>query len=102
LPCCCEAPEPIPVPAPASVQWRGSGTVLLADDEEGVRLVTSHMLRTLGFDVILAANGEDAVASFREKADHIVAVVLDLTMPRLSGEETLREIRRIRPEAPVL
>jgi len=102
LPCCGQAPEPIPVPPSASVPWRGSGTVLLADDEEAVRLVTSHMLRSLGFEVILAANGQDAVASFRAQANDIVAVVLDLTMPRLSGEEALREIRRIRPEAPVL
>jgi CheY-like chemotaxis protein len=102
LPCCPEPAEPIHTPSPMRSQWQGQGTVLVADDEEGVRVVTTHMLKTFGFDVLQAADGEEAVALFREEFLRIVAVVLDLTMPRLSGEETLRQIRRIRPEAPVL
>jgi len=102
LPCCPLSAEPIQDQPPTRIEWQGSGAVLVVDDEEGVRLVTSHMLKTLGFEVIEAADGQAAVATFREQSDKIVAVVLDLTMPQLSGEEALREIRRLRPDAPVL
>ncbi len=102
LPSCGEAEEPIPVPTLPPARWRGSGTVLVADDEEGVRSVTSQMLKSFGFDVVLAVNGEEAIATFRQQAGEIVAVVLDLTMPRMSGEDTLRELRRMDPDVPVL
>jgi PAS domain S-box-containing protein len=99
----CSAPaEPLPAPHAAPARWRGSGTVLVADDEPAVRDVTCQMLKGLGFDVLPAADGEGAIAAFREHLDEIAAVVLDLTMPRRSGEDTLREIRRLRPEVPVL
>jgi CheY-like chemotaxis protein len=99
----CRAPaDPLPAPYSAPALWRGSGTVLLADDEPAVRAVTSQMLKGLGFDVLPAADGQGAIAAFREHLDDIVAVVLDLTMPHMSGEDTLREIRRLRPDVPVL
>ena len=99
----CSAPaDPLPTPSNAPARWRGSGTVLLADDEPAVRAVTGQMLKGLGFDVLAAADGEGAIAAFRDRLDEIVAVVLDLTMPRMSGEDALREIRRLRPDVPVL
>ncbi len=99
----CEAPaDPIAPPVPASPKWRGSGTVLLADDEAAVRAVTSQMLKSFGFDVLPAVNGQEAITLFREHAGKIVAVILDLTMPHLSGEEALAEIRARQPDARVL
>jgi PAS domain S-box-containing protein len=99
----CSAPaDPLPALHTAPDRWRGSGTVLLADDEPAVRAVTGQMLKGLGFDVLSSADGEGAINTFRDHLDEIVAVVLDLTMPHRSGEDTLREIRRLRPDVPVL
>ncbi|MFQ5524830.1 MAG: CHASE domain-containing protein [Thermoanaerobaculia bacterium] len=82
--------------------WTGDGTVLLVDDEEVVRIVGSRMLKVLGFSVLTAADGVEALEIFRDRADDIVLVVLDLAMPRMGGQETFAEIRRIKKDAKVL
>jgi PAS domain S-box-containing protein len=87
---------------PAAPAWRGQGTVLVIDDEESVRMVASRMLKNLGFEVLTATDGEKGIQVFRAHGDAISAVLLDLTMPRMDGEETFREIRRIRPDACVI
>jgi len=76
-------------------RWQGHGTVLLADDEATVRKVTAEMLQHMGFTVLTARNGLEAVDVFRRRRDDISLVLLDMTMPGLSGEEAFREIRRI-------
>jgi two-component system cell cycle sensor histidine kinase/response regulator CckA len=83
-------------------EWRGKGTVLLVDDEETVCAVGRRMLERLGFEVLTAADGRAGVDVFREHADEIVCVLLDLTMPHLDGEQTFREIRRIRADTRVV
>ena len=83
-------------------EWRGSGMVLLADDEETIRTLGSSMLARLGFSVITAENGIQAVELFRKHADEIAFVILDLTMPHMDGEETYRELRRIRKNVTVI
>ena len=83
-------------------QWRGSGVILVVDDEEAVRIATKRMLEKLGFTVLTAEDGRAALEVFRGRADEIVAVLLDLTMPHLDGEETFRELRRIRPDVRVI
>jgi PAS domain S-box-containing protein len=88
--------------APQACTWRGRGSVLLADDEEMVRTVTDTLLRRIGFEVILAKDGREAVARFQEHADAITLAMLDLTMPGLSGHEALAAIREIRPDVPIL
>jgi len=82
--------------------WRGGGTVLLADDEESVCTVTRKMLERMGFSVLTAADGREALSLFREHADEIVCVLLDLTMPHLDGEEAFDEMRRIHRGVPVV
>ncbi|WP_291272525.1 PAS domain S-box protein [Geothrix sp.] len=77
--------------------WRGSGTVLVVDDEDGVRTVAEALLRSMGFEVILAKDGMEALERFRSAAGAIRAVLLDLTMPHMGGVETFRELRRIDP-----
>ncbi|MEI7732633.1 MAG: response regulator [Verrucomicrobiota bacterium] len=67
------------------------------DDEETVRATVARMLQVLGFKVLLANNGEDGLQQFREHTQLIAAVLLDLTMPRLDGEATFREMRRVNP-----
>jgi CheY-like chemotaxis protein len=77
--------------------WVGSGTILVADDEEGVLQVAADLLRSMGFDVILARDGLEALARHRESSVPIRAVLMDLTMPHLDGVETYRELRRLDP-----
>jgi PAS domain S-box-containing protein len=83
---------------PPEPAWRGSGTVLIVDDEETVRGLARHMLARMGFTVLTAADGREGVEVFRSAADQIRLVLLDMTMPRLDGEETFREMRRIRSD----
>ncbi len=78
--------------------WRGSGTILVVDDEEHVRAIAKKMIERGGFTVITASDGGEAVELFRARADEIVLVLLDLMMPHLDGEETFRELRRIRSD----
>jgi PAS domain S-box-containing protein len=80
----------------------GIGQVLLADDEEDVRAVVRAMLETLGYAVIEARDGLEAVEIFRRRAAEIDLVVLDLVMPRLAGEAALGQIRRIAPAVPAI
>jgi len=87
------------VPAPAEPDRR---TVLLVDDEEDVRAVTAHMLERLGCTVLVAADGREGVEVFRAHAQVIDATILDLTLPRMSGDNAFREIVRIRPDARVI
>ncbi|HEX7524086.1 MAG TPA: ATP-binding protein, partial [Candidatus Deferrimicrobium sp.] len=74
-------------------QSAGAGRVLLADDEEDVRGVVHAMLETLGYEVIEARDGLEAVGIFRRRAAAIDLVILDLVMPRLTGEAALGQIR---------
>jgi CheY-like chemotaxis protein len=77
--------------------WVGEGTILVVDDEEGVRKVASDLLRTMGFDVVTANDGLEALDRFRESLVPIRAVLMDLTMPHLDGVESFRELRRLDP-----
>lgn len=83
-------------------QWSGSGTVLVVDDEPTVRTVTARALKAFGFDVIEAADGVEGVEAFRANRDRIVCVLLDMTMPRMNGEEAYRAITGIDPSAKVV
>ncbi|HOT46965.1 MAG TPA: histidine kinase N-terminal 7TM domain-containing protein [Spirochaetota bacterium] len=82
--------------------WHGSGTVLLVDDEETVLSVGRRMLELLGFSVLTAANGIEALRIFREHAASIVCVILDLTMPMMNGVEAFSELKKIRPDIRVI
>ncbi|MDJ0910726.1 MAG: CHASE domain-containing protein [Woeseiaceae bacterium] len=77
-------------------------TILMVDDEEQVLKIGSAMLERLGCRVIPAANGKEALEHFREQGDSVDAVLLDLTMPGMSGSDTCHELRRIRPDIPVI
>jgi CheY-like chemotaxis protein len=74
----------------------------VADDEDLVRDVADTMLRQLGFDVVAVENGREAVRAFALEPDRFDLVLLDLTMPVMTGAEALLAIRQIRPDVPVL
>ena len=80
----------------------GSGLVLLADDEPHLLQVTATLLDQLGYDVLVASNGKEAVTRFREHRDSICAVLLDAEMPEMSGVEAFWKIRSIDARVPVL
>jgi CheY-like chemotaxis protein len=83
-------------------ELRGAGAILVVDDEELVRKLARATLTHFGYTVLEAANGAEAVEVFREHADEISLVLLDMMMPVKGGEEALEEIRAIRPEATVI
>jgi CheY-like chemotaxis protein len=76
-------------------------TVYIVDDEEMVRTVAAELLKHLGYDVELAASGEEAVAHI-EKGSRPDCVLLDVVMPGMGGAEALRRIRAIAPEIRVV
>jgi CheY-like chemotaxis protein len=80
----------------------GPGTVLVAEDEATVRKVVTRSLESFGLTPLLAADGREAIERFIEHQDAIDCVLLDLTMPRLSGREALAAIREVRPNIPVV
>ena len=97
LPASTGAAEPLaPRPAPAGA-WRGSGRILVVDDEEPVRRVAIRMLQMLGFTADGAADGHEALRLFESAVPAYAVVLLDLTMPGLDGEETFRRLRHLRP-----
>ncbi len=79
-----------------------AGTVLVVDDEPSVRHVTSRALERMGYTVLLAADGEAAIDLFQQQAGALACVLLDLTMPRMSGEETYKAMRRLDPGTPLI
>ena len=75
----------------------GAGTILLADDEDDVREVVGAMLRSFGYRVIEARNGIEALELFRERFHEIDLVLLDMMMPKMTGDRAFDEMRRISP-----
>lgn len=94
-----EREEPVnghPVPDLAPIR------ILVADDDESLRSIMCKRLRYSGFDVVEAADGQQAIDRFWEDPDSIDCVLLDLSMPRRGGEEVQRELRAVRPNLPVI
>ena len=80
----------------------GGGTVLLIEDEEQVRNMAKMMLTRLGYTVLEAKDGVEAVEIFQQHQDEIRCVLSDLTMPRMDGWETLAALRKLSPDIPVI
>jgi CheY-like chemotaxis protein len=77
-------------------------TVLLVDDEETVRRVGASMLERLGCQVETAPDGRAAIEIFAENPSRFDCVILDLTMPRMGGEECFERLREIRDDVVVV
>lgn len=78
------------------------GLVLLVEDEPMVRNTAQRMLRHIGYEVIEAADGAEAVEVFRQHQEQIRCVLCDLTMPRMDGWETLEALRKLATNIPVI
>jgi len=80
----------------------GTERVLVAEDNETVRTLTSNMLQENGYTVVEACNGDEAIRRFMENADHIRLLLLDVLMPKKNGWEVYDNIRKIRPDVRVI
>ena len=89
-------------PSAERSEWRGSGTILVVEDEEGVREVVERMLQDIGFETIGAEDGRHALDLMQELGERVTAVLLDLSMPRMGGAETFRRLREMKPDLPIL
>lgn len=83
-------------------QWKGSGTVMLVDDDDTVRPVVQGMLESIGYNVILAEDGYQAIEILADQSEKVHCIILDLTMPKMDGRETLVEIKKINPNLPII
>lgn len=96
------APPPADVVELASGAWQGRGTVLVVDDEEGVREVAGAILEHAGFQVTMAVDGREGVDRLAADPGGIALVLLDMTMPRMNGATALVEMRKIRADVPII
>jgi PAS domain S-box-containing protein len=81
---------------------RAIGTVLLAEDEDSVRGLVREVLELAGYEVVDAANGEEALAALEREGGEIDALVTDLKMPVMDGHELTRRVREAHPELPTI
>jgi signal transduction histidine kinase len=98
----CEARSGAPAPSEPGEDSRGTGTVLLVEDEDAVRKLARRILERGGYRVIEAADGEEALGVARSEEGPIDLLVTDVVMPRLGGRELARQLREERPETRVL
>jgi len=82
--------------------WRGSGTVMLVEDEEPIKCIAQEMLEELGFSVITAANGKEALQRYRQHASEITLIITDIGMPVMDGYALFHEVKSLNPELPIV
>jgi PAS domain S-box-containing protein len=102
FPACLEGAPSVTQMLPPQPSENAAGTILFVDDESSILGVMQEYLSAIGFRVLTAADGEEAVEVFSRRHQEIDAVVLDLTMPRKNGEEAFREMQALRKDIPVI
>jgi DNA-binding response OmpR family regulator len=95
-------PAQAPMIVPESGTAHGHETILVVDDDPGLRHLARSGLQQRGYDVVLAEDGYRALELLREDARAVDLVVLDLAMPGLPGERVLETLRGLRPDLPVI
>jgi PAS domain S-box-containing protein len=84
------------------VQWGGSGTILLVEDESQLLMVASNLIKALGFSVIGASNGKEALELYHKHSSDIGIVLTDMGMPIMDGYSLFRELKALTPELPII
>ncbi len=85
-----------------SAAWHGSGTILLAEDEVQVKSIAIALLQNLGFTVLDAANGKEALELYQQNAADIALVVTDMGMPVMNGYELFYKLKQLDPQLPII
>lgn len=98
---CVEDEAHAPAPPEVAEDWRGTGTVLIVDDDHGVATAVARMMCDIGFDVIVAISGQEALTHVAAHPGLVLALV-DLMMPGLGGAETCALIHAQLPDLPVI
>ncbi|MBK9795368.1 MAG: response regulator [Holophagaceae bacterium] len=83
-------------------EWQGHGTLLLVEDEAGARAVARGLAESLGFQVLEASNGLEAVAIFELRHKELAVVLMDLTMPHMDGRQAFLRMQGVDPKVPVV
>lgn len=96
--CITEAAEATPLLSPAKMV---GGTVLLVDDEESLRNIGGVLLEAMGFTVLMAQHGREAIDIYQSRSSEIDIIILDVIMPVMGGIEAYRKLRKIAPLAPI-
>ncbi|MCE9530088.1 MAG: response regulator, partial [Planctomycetes bacterium] len=103
LPCSMRInPSIVPALPPKQQGWRGTGTILVVDDEWAVREIVAHILKQAGLTVMVAEDGQECMTVFREHQQKFDAVILDVTMPNMNGLEVAAALRLVRPDLPII
>lgn len=102
LPLAAKDAVPVALSAGDADTYVPGGTVLLVEDEDMVRTVAASMLQRLGFQVVSAADGREALRRFRESPQSFRGVVTDLTMSGMSGWQTVEALRKLVPDLPAV
>jgi two-component system cell cycle sensor histidine kinase/response regulator CckA len=90
------------VESPLPGRWRGTGTVLVIDDEPGICAIAARMLEQAGLIVLVAGDAQEGLTVFHAYQQEIDVVVLDLTMPGMGGLEAAAVLRGLRPDLPIV
>ena len=85
-----------------SVVFKGTGTILLIDDEKMILEVGCELLQELGFKVLSAMSGQEAINVFQNGREKIDMIIMDMIMPGMSGSETFDHLRKIKPDVKIL
>jgi two-component system, cell cycle sensor histidine kinase and response regulator CckA len=97
-----EAPAGVQTPETTRNDFRGSGTILVVDDEDSIRNMAAGILGQLGFDALLAADGMEALMLYETHKADIRLIIMDLTMPHMDGAETFTALRARGHKTPVV
>jgi CheY-like chemotaxis protein len=97
-----ESSEMDPPDEAAKSPWQGAGRVLVVDDDAAVRDLMRQMLEKMGYDVLVAANGVEAIDRYQQHADGIILILMDLSMPLMGGTQAFQELKRMGCTAPVI
>ena len=81
---------------------KGSGTILVVDDVEAMRITAGEFLKEAGYDILTAEDGIEALQVFSRESDRIDLVILDMIMPRMNGKECFLELQKISPQVPII
>lgn len=88
--------------SPGWPDWRGSGCVLVVEDDDAVRTLVARALPRFGFTATGAGNGKDALAQLNANPDSYVLILLDVKLPGMTSAELVCEVRKIRPVLPII